>query len=370
MPGKKSRGQAPLQRLWNEWGVFLLLAAVIIVAGTLAIVLNARRNGGSQIVPQAPYKLYFTQGDLGEPAPGGLLAEIRKDIAAARSTVEVATPGLDLPLLADELIAAQGRGVTVRILEDAARREAPGVAAVSEQLHQAGLEVVWRQAQGALGGSFVVIDQRLVWAGSWDLSSRGLDVDDGLVIRWEMTQLGKDFHDEFMEMYADRAYGPTSPTNTTFSYLAIPDVSSISVYMTPEDEYLSEVLQTLAKAKGAILLISGGISDPRLGERLAGEGLSAYVSFYGVVSGADSSADVLDALKGAAENLFDYRGTGELRENVIVIDGEVSCIFSQPLHRAGLDQNDGYLFILLDKKIASLLQQEFGRLAQKSPETP
>lgn len=370
MPNKKPKGKTPLERFWNEWGVFLLLAAVIIVAGTLAIVLNARRNNGPQIAPQAPYKLYFTQGTLGEPAPDGLQAEILKDIATARSTVDVAAPGLDLPLLANELIAAKERGVTVRVLEDAAQQGAPDVAAVAEQLQQAGIGVVWRQARGALGGSFVVVDQRLVWAGSWDLSNRGLNVDDGLVIRWEMTQLGKDFHDEFMEMYDDRAFGPTSPNNTTFSYMAIPDVSSISVYMTPEDEFLSQVLQSLAKAQGSIVLISGGLSDPRLGERLAGEAAGAYVSFYGIVSGADSSPTILEALKGAADSLSEYQGAGVLRENVIVIDGEVSCIFSQPLHQTGLDQNDGYLFILLDKQLASVLQQEFGRLAQKALQNP
>jgi hypothetical protein len=365
--------QARLRKIWRDWGLFLILVAVILIGGIVALIVRANSSRQPQIGDQPPYRVYFTQGDLGEPAPEGLEAVIVKDVAAAKTSVDVATPGLDLPRLVDALIAAQGRGVEVRVLEEAASQESPTVVTATGRLRAAGIAVVLREAKGRLGESFLVVDKSLVWAGSWDLSQNGLTVDDALVLRWNIAQMAQDFHDEFNEMFVDGAYGPGSPADTAYKYVAIAVPSSgnapatyraISIYLTPEDDPYSQVLQSMAKVKGAIIVLTGGIDDARLGDRLTAESGRTDISVWGIVGDAGSSRKIVDDIRAHKAGVLDYRGKGQLRDSVIVVDAETVCIFSQPLVRTGLDQNDGYVIVVVDRDLGAIIQREFGRLAK------
>jgi hypothetical protein len=370
--GGKTTGRARLARLWKDWGLFAILIVLIVGGGTVALVV--RQSGGRQqdISQVTPYRIYFTQAKATEPATAGVETAILGDINAAKRSVEVATPGLDLPSLASSLIAAKGRGLTVRVLEDAATQEDPAVLTVTEGLRQAGVEVVLRAADGALGGAFVVLDESLVWAGAWDLSQQGLNVDDGLVLRWEIPQLAQDFHDEFTEMFGDRAYGPASPANTRHKYLAFPPPvsASISVYMTPEDDPIGEVLQSLAKVQREIIVVTGGLEDQRLEDRLIAESAKKTVETWAILGDLGSSEQGVASLIANEAALLKYRGRGELRQSFILVDGEVACFFSQAMKKDWLDRNDGYVIVLRDRNIGSLLQQELARLVQAVQSSP
>jgi hypothetical protein len=368
--GKKT-SRVRWRKIWKDWGLFLVAVAVILIGGLVALVIRVSRGERPpEINPAAPYRIYFTQGDSGETAPDGLEAVILKDITAAQSSVEVATPGLDVPRLADALVAAQGRGVQVRVLEDAASQETPAVTTVTEQLRAAGIEVVLREAPGALGGAFLVVDQSLVWAGSWDLSQQGLEWDDAVVLRWDIPQMAINFHTEFEEMFVDGAYGPVSPADTPHKYLAIVVPSdnagrAASIYLTPEDDFFSQVLQIIAGVKGEIIFLTEDIDDIRLGDRLVAESGRTDIALWGVVGKSGSDSPIVSEIRANEAGVVDYGGSGVLRESVIVVDGETVCFFSQPLLGTGLDQNDGYVIVIADADVGAIMQREFGRLARQ-----
>jgi len=371
MPKGTKTSRARWRKIWKDWGLFLVAVALILIGGLVALVIRTcRGERPPEINPSAPYRIYFTQGDSGEATPDGLEAVIIKDIAAAQSSVEVATPGLDLTLLADALVATHGRGVQVRVLEEAAAQESAEVMAVTEQLRAAGIEVVLREAPGALGGAFIVVDQSLVWAGSWDLSEQGLEWDDAVVLRWDIPQMAIDFHTEFEEMFVDGAYGPSSPADTPHKYLAIVVPSddagrAASIYLTPEDNFFSQLLQIMASVKGEIIFLTEDIDDARIGDRLIAESGRTDIALWGVVGKSGSDSLIVAEIRANEAGVVDYRGSGVLRESVIVVDGETVCFFSQPLLGTGLDQNDGYVIIIADTDVGAIMQREFGRLARQ-----
>lgn len=371
MPKGKQTGQARWRKIWKDWGLFLAAVALILTVGIVALTIRTcQGERPPEINPAAPYRIYFTQGDSGEATPEGLEEVILKDIAAAQSSVEVATPGLDLPRLADALVAAQGRGVQVRVLEDAVAQETPAVMTVTEQLRAAGIEVVLREPPGALGGAFVVVDQSLVWAGGWDLSQQGLEQDDAVVLRWDIPQLAIDFHTEFEEMFVAGAYGPGSPANTPHKYLAIvvpadDNARGASIYLTPEDDPFSQVLQSMASVQGEIIFFTEDIDDPRIGDRLIAESGRTDIALWGVVGRTGAASAIVAEIRGNEAGVVDYRGSGVLRQSVIVVDGETVCFFSQPLLRTGLDQNDGYVIVIADRDVGAIMQREFGRLVSQ-----
>jgi hypothetical protein len=352
-------------QFWRNWGVFLVVVALLLAVGLFLLL----RSQPPQFTAPTPYRVYFTQGNVGTPAPLGLESEVRTDVKAAQRSVDLATPGLDLAGLADELIAAKERGVEVSVLEDAPNQDDPGVISVTAGLRAAGIPVVVREAPGALGETFVVVDQRLVWAGSWDLSRRGLYEDAGCVVRWDLPQMAEDFHSEFMEMFAEKAYGPDSPKRTRYSHIAILDVNSVSVFMTPEDrEALGEVLQILANVRQEIVLVAEEANDLRVGERLIGESNRVNVRFWGVLDPAGASGPVVDVLKGEKRlPLLTYGGSGRMRENFLVVDAREVILFSQRIDQEPLDQNDGFIIVLIDPALAQVFGKEALRMFQQAP---
>ncbi len=350
------------QRFLREWGIYLLIAAVIVAVAV--VIINQR--GGGDFAREAPYAVYFTQGDQGTPAPGGIEQLILADIAAAQRSVEVAAPGLDLDALTTGLVEAHGRGMEVRILEDSRAQKDTAVSTMTERLRQAGIPVVLREGEGALGASFVVIDEYLLWAGSWELSQRGLREDAAYVLRWRVGDLARDFHSEFMEMFADGAFGPNSPETPEHRYMAIPDQGAISAYMMPEGQALSEVLQDMNKATGEIIVLSEGLRDVRLGDRLGGEATRTGMRVWGVLGRGTSDREITDYMQQNGALLEEYAGYGRMYENAIVIDGQIVVIFSQPLDQMAIDQNDGFIILVYSRELGNTFQKEFRRLYEQT----
>ncbi|MGB9722404.1 MAG: phospholipase D-like domain-containing protein [Chloroflexia bacterium] len=355
---RKVAGKSPWRRFLREWGIYLLIGVAI----GLLIFLLGRGGGKAGLATTTPYRVYFTRGTLGHPKPAGLEAELVADVASAGRWVEVVAPAFDLPELAQALIAAHGRGVRAQVVEDEASQADPAVLAVTTRLREAGVPVLLRPH---LGGSFLAVDGRVVWAGSWDLSRRGLEEADGVVLRWELAPLAADFHAEFteivLESFAGGLFRPPTALKTLHPYLAIPDGASISVYMTPADAALSEVLQSLARAQEVIMVI-GKVNDPRLADRLIGEAsLSTMLTTWAVLDEGGTDPGLLLALAERKVNLGRYAGAG-LDENVLVVDGQTVILFSQPMDQQAYDRNQGYVLVVRDRDLGQALQQEFARL--------
>ncbi len=350
-------------RFLRDWGILVALVALVAGVGLYLLL----RQQPAQVVTVSPYRVYFTQGDLGTQAPLGLEAEVRADIGAAQAAVELATPGLDLAGLADELIAAAARGVEVRVLQDASTQEDPAVASVADRLRAAGIPIVLHEGPGALGTTFVVVDQRVVWTGSWELSRQALSEDAAYAVRWDLPQMAASFHSEFMEMHAGRSFGPGSPANTPHPRIYLLDASSIALFMTPEDEdALAEVLQLLARVRQDIVLVAERVEDPRLGDRLIGESRRNDIALWGVLDPAGATGPVVDVLEKYA-SLPSYAGSGRMRENFIVVDSTGVVLFSQPLDEEALDRNDGYMIVAIDPVLGRTFSQEAIRMRQQIP---
>jgi len=362
--GKKrsQKRAAPLLKFLREWGAFLVIAVLIIALG---VFLSTRSRQTSEITPAPPYDVYFTQGGLGAAAPDGLLALILTDVASATESVDLATPGLDLAPLADSLIAAKGRGVEVRVVQNPPGAEDTAVISVTAYLQEHGVPVTLHPHEDGLGAAFLVVDQRLAWAGSADFSRRGLEENAAFLLRWETAQMAQAFHGEFEEMFVEGSFGPTSPANTSPNYVAVPNVSIVSIYMTPEDDPLGEVLRTINAVKGDIILLTEGLDDGRLANRLADEASAPSVLFRGILGSAGLSGEADTVLQQYEASLPAYAGAGRLQENVILIDSETVIIFSQPMHRQDFEQRDGFVLIVRDRSLGRVFRLEAQRLYEQ-----
>lgn len=368
MPAKRKRKTRGWQRFWQDWGWFLAAAGIILMG---LVVFQIVRTRPRELNASQMYDIYFTQGGQGAPMPDGLEAEIVADIDEAEERIDLATPGLDLQAVGAALVEAHGRGVQVRVLEDPARQGEPGVAAVTAQLQAAGIPVVLHPQEGGLGGSFLVVDRRVAWAGSWELTVRALEEDAHCVLRFTLAQLADDFRTEFEEMFEQQAFGPGSPDEPGHRFTTMLDGGIISVYFMPEDDPFQEVLTTLARSSNEFLVMTESLADFRLEDRFEADAPRFDIEGWGAFDAqGTSSEETFRSLQQAQMNVRVYQGPGRLRENVVVVDSAKYMVFSQPLEQAALDQKDGYVVVIQDPQMAKVLQFEFNRLYTAAQDLP
>lgn len=358
-----------LRAFWREWRTVVLLGVLIVGGAALyRFVLQPRPR---TLASTAPYAVYFTQGDAGQPTSRGIAAEIVQDIVAAQKRVLLVTPGLDTEDIASALLDARARGVEVRMLEDPVRQEDPLVAATTARLEQGGIPIAFHPSPGGLGESFLVVDDRLLWAGSCEFSRAGLSQDAGYILRWPIPALAEAFAREFDEMFVDHTFGRSSPKESRRVHIALADRGTIVVYFTPEDDPLSEILQAMARVNSQIAFLTERLNDPRLGERMSAEAMRAPVQLWGVYDPAGGIApEILQALRKGRTMLVAYQGGGRLRENVLTVDGQMVVLFSQPLDAQGLDTRDGFVIVVQDWDLGQAFGRELARLYRQAKGEP
>ncbi len=378
MPEKqqRSRKRRPwtLQRFWSEWGIVLII--VVVVVGVMVVI---RLGGKSEprLRNSSPYRVYFTQGDAGTKAPDGIEAEIVKDVSGAKQYVEVASPAMDLEKLTSELISLKAKGIEVRVVEEASQQDDAGVQATTKKLQDAGIQVVLRDAEGHLGEAFVVVDGQVAWAGSCQLTRTALTVDASYILRWQLPAVAINFHAKFDDMFTNKAFGKGTTVKTPAVHIAFlngEEPGSIDMYMTPEDDPIGAILQSMDRVQVQMVVLSERFEDQRLLERFIGESATASVTSAAVMDRSYYASPAVEALKKTHAVVVAYTNNGKLGENAILLDHDYVFIVSQPLVQQGFDQNDGFVIIIRDKALRTAFENEFKRLLDVSapdlPQTP
>lgn len=134
-------------------------------------VLRQHVSGILSSVPAASAST-FTSGIFFSPR-GGTANRIVEEIARARSTIDVAIYSFTRNEIADALISARNRGVSIRILTDTDQANATG--AEAPRLEAAGFQLKRTKGgtpSGDMHNKYAIFDGRVVLTGSYNWSSR------------------------------------------------------------------------------------------------------------------------------------------------------------------------------------------------------
>ena len=151
------------------------------------------------------------------PAANDLPARLAETISAARKTVSASFIRLDLPIVLDALIAAQRRGVAVRVMTDddmrvhrfavpLARLEAAGVPVRTDD------GIAWAVN---LHHKFCIVDGTWVWNGDWNATVADAARARGSALRVRSPELARRFIAYFDRLWDGRPAGigaPSAPT--------------------------------------------------------------------------------------------------------------------------------------------------------------
>jgi len=303
---------------------------------------------------------------------GGLDEMLAADIARAQSTVDVAAYDFDLQSVADALVEAHEYGVLVRLVTDSDNAEEPAV----RQLRSAGIKVVEDEREAIMHNKFVVIDETIVWTGSWNLTESGTHRNNNNAVRIVSDLLAENYTVEFEEMFEDREFGPASSADTPHWEVIIEsgdkdDGIRIESYFAPEDQVAERVLALVKEAEQSICFMVFSFTDDSLGNAMMNQD-EAGLTVQGVFEerGAGLQYSEFGRMY-SAQPRMDVRLDGNtymMHHKVIILDNETVVLGSFNFSKSADEMNDENILFIHDKDIASLFRTEFKRIYREASE--
>jgi phosphatidylserine/phosphatidylglycerophosphate/cardiolipin synthase-like enzyme len=301
---------------------------------------------------------------------GGLDEALAADIARAELSVDVAAYDFDLESVADALVEAYADGLRVRLVTDSDNAEELAL----QQLRDAGIPIVEDGRAAIMHDKFVVIDERIVWTGSWNLTDSGTYRNNNNAVRIRSDLLAENYTVEFEEMFENHEFGPSSPANTPHRQVLVEDGDDgilIESYFAPEDQVADRLVALLGEAEASIRFMAFSFTDDRLGGEMMGQ-YQAGLRVQGVFEGRN--ADLVYSEFGRMYSLdppMDVRLDGNtymMHHKVIIVDDKVVALGSFNFSENADMANDENLLIIYDRGIASLYRAEFRRMYRDASE--
>lgn len=372
-------GGAVRRRPWLGVLLAVLLIAVAIVV--LVVILKGRE--ADQPTSQAPplpgggwYEAMFTTPQrTGTPAagsPGRLDQRLVQLLNGAERSIEVAAYDFGLDNVADALIAARKRGVTVRVVSDSDNRENPAL----KKLTAAGIPVVLDERRALMHHKFAVIDGRTVMTGSWNFAERDTFRHDNNSVVWNSPELAQNFTTEFNKMFDTRRFGPTKPKGVP-NPVVEQDGARVETYFASEQQVDPVILSRLRGARSSIAFLAFSFTLDDLGDALQ-ERRGGGVGVWGVIesTGSDTAFSEFGRLRTLqpARPAPPFPGCKQgpavlqdgnpflLHHKVFVIDQRTVIFGSFNFTANAAEDNDEALLVVDDPALAARFLAEFCRV--------
>lgn len=364
------RNQSP-QRNKAQATRFLILPVILLVALMALTILLSQPPSPSSITPESSLtdvpgsnisdgiRIYFTEpGSRG----AGMDARLVEQIDSAGESVLAAVLALDLESVAEALIRAQARGVTVQVVIDSDYREEAALLAVK----RAGIPVVEDGRKPLMHNKFVVIDGKLVVTGSWNLTTSETFRNNNNILFITSRELAASYTAEFNEMFAGGQFGSDSPSETPNPLVTVDGVR-IEVYFAPEDDVYSHLLPVVRGAQKSIHFLVFAFTYDDLAQIMVDKH-NAGLTVRGVFEqrNVDAAGAVYPFLRRSNVDVLSDGNPYNLHHKVIIVDEEIVITGSFNFTKAAQTSNDENLLILHSPEIARLYLAEFEKLYQQA----
>lgn len=290
---------------------------------------------------------------------GGPDEKLATAIDQARLTVDVAMYNFNLWSIRDALVAAQQRGVIVRVVMDS---DNLGDAEVVD-LMDAGIPVKGDRRDSLMHHKFAIIDRREVWTGSMNYSVGGAYKDTNNLLRMQDTKLAEDFQVEFDEMFEDDLFSFASPANTPNPVLTIAG-DRVEVYFSPDDGVLDRLVSLVEEADEEVRFLAYSFTSDRLAEVMLLQA-QAGVDIRGVFDESQVNSNTggeFERLKAAGMDVRLANTPNLMHHKVLIIDRQVVAVGSYNFTRSAEEFNDENMVIIYDSALADQFLQVYDTL--------
>ncbi len=311
------------------------------------------------------WAVLFSPGVGGNEANGHyIIDKLVGYIDAAQTSVHIAAFETNLTPVAEALIRARQRGVDVRWVTDdenglgADDREGRGQFALMEA---AGIEVRDDLRSPFMHNKFVVIDGRILWTGSMNLTTNDVFRNNNNVVVLESPATAAVYEGEFEEMWNGQ-FGPRSPSNVDGQTVQTAAGLPVTVRFAPEDKPFDSLIILTGLANKSIRFMAFSFTQDDLGaimRQQAADGVLVQGIFE--TRGSETQYSEMPAMYCAGIPVRQDGNPGTFHHKVIIIDDFVVITGSMNFSDNAASSNDENVIAIADPAIGRLYLEEFDR---------
>jgi phosphatidylserine/phosphatidylglycerophosphate/cardiolipin synthase-like enzyme len=311
-----------------------------------------------------PVQVYFTRPSYPERSAGregGIDETVAADMDRAQRSIDIAVFDLDLPKVGAALIRAQQRGLRVRAVIDGENLEAPEVAALAGEMQQAGVPITFDRRSAFMHNKFVVLDDAVVWTGSWNPTINDTFRNDNNFVRIAEDRLAGDYTRKFELLFAGNG-GPGNPAP-----LANPDVEfagyRVAAAFSPDSDVTGDVVEAIEGARSQIDVLAFSFTSDPIGDALIAA-QARGIAVRGVMESrnAGGSGSELEKLQTAGIDVLEDGNCYVMHHKVFVIDNARVITGSFNWSAQAQNSNDENAVIVDNAWFAQRYADEFQRV--------
>ncbi len=284
-------------------------------------------------------------------------------IDGAQSTIDMSIFEFNLESIVDPLIAAEDRGVEVRLVTDdeygIEEDEIEGLD-LFPTLEENGVEVIDDDRTGLMHNKYIIFDQRIVWTGSTNITVNGLYRNNNNAIVIVSEALAAVYQIDFDEMWAGD-FGARAETQIDQQSVTVFG-TPITVYFSPEDKAAGYLADLIAQAEESIYFMAFSFTNEEMGDAMISR-YQAGVPVTGIFETRGSETEYSELTKFYCLGMA-VRQDGNPRtfhHKVIILDGRYVITGSFNFSDSANESNNENVIIIDHPAMAQLFLQEFER---------
>ncbi|MBN1533070.1 MAG: DUF1669 domain-containing protein [Spirochaetes bacterium] len=313
------------------------------------------------------WHIYFTDPKISSNAPGPRNPEqaFIRLIDSARCSISAAFYDISSPSVAAALLRARERGIAIRIVTE----RGCFVRNAINDLIRAGIPVVVDRGRGLMHNKFAVIDESIVWTGSYNCTDNDARVNNNNAIEIHSPELARIYLQEFDEMFVDETFGNRGISTLLSLFInqhrILVHDSPIDVYFSPDDDVEEAIVRMLGTARRSIHFMAFSFTSDRIGDAMI-ERQRSGIRVSGVFerTGSGTRYSEYMKMKAAGIDVILDRNIGLMHHKVIIIDGSIVIMGSYNFSKNASRNNDENILIIHHGEIAGEYTGEFLRLTR------
>ena len=304
-------------------------------------------------------EVYFSDAYTGHSS-GFLEKLLVNKLRLADVSIDVAVQQLNSSPIAAELIKAHNRGVSVRVFTENRYVEEEEIT----QLQSAGISVKDDASEGGLmHHKFVVIDERYVWTGSYNITYNGAYKNDNNVIWIDSVPIANNFTNEFRSLYLSGQFNQSNASYVPYPTITLNDGTEITTLFSPKSETIPPLIDEIRSAKKSIYFMAFSYTHDELGEAMM-DMYESGITVRGVFDEKQISRHSKYAkMEEIGMQVRIDESPGTMHHKVIIIDEQTVITGSYNFSRnAETNNSENLLIIKNNKGIGKAYMEEFHRL--------
>ncbi len=338
--------------------IMILLCTVLMTACSSSLINQPEvQSLSSETLAGGLIHVYFTSPSADSGCE--LLTPLLNSMEGAEDSIQLAMYNLNLKPVAEALIAAQARGVTVEVVMDNDKMDNK----VPRSMASAGVPMVTDSDESTMHNKFMVIDGEQVWTGSLNYTDTGCGEDYNNLIQINSTELARNYQVEFEEMFSAHQFSAESPENTPNPIVNIQGVQ-VHTYFSPDDGVQDALLKVISKADHSIVFMAYSFTSDKLAKALMDR------AEHGVVVTGVMDAEQIQSNTGGEYERLREAGIlvakddipGQMHHKVIIIDEKIVVTGSYNFSGNAEKRNDENVLILYSPDLARQYLQEYAQI--------